>query len=886
MPGLSQEKPTPMWHLLNADATAKELAVDLHSGLSSSEAAHRLKRHGSNTIREQQHRSRLHIFFEHLSDFMIIVLIGAAIISGAVGDLKDSIVILLIVLLNAAMGTFQQYKAEQAIQALRSMATPECRVIRDATPRMVPAALLVPGDLVLIEAGNKIPADLRLIEAVQAKFDESALTGESVPTEKQTATLSDPHSALGDRTNLAYQGTIALSGRAKGIAIATGMRSELGKIATLLTSGSVQEQVRTPLQRRLDQLGHRLSVAVLGICVVLFGAGVLRGEEIVNMFITAISIAVAAIPESLPAVVTIGLALGARRMARHQALVRSLPAVETLGSVTHICTDKTGTLTQNRMQVKELFMDGRTIAASDRMAPKNPNLNRIFQAMALSNDASLAPDGAVTGDPSEVALLALAEHHGFEKRRLSEELPRIAELPFDSTRQAMSTLHSDQNGVTVFCKGSPESIINKCAKLLLSTGEVTINKGELQEAAKRMAFQGLRVLALACRKLKNPVDQVTPDLIEADLTFLALAGIADPPRPEAAASVRACLDAGITPIMITGDHVITAHAIARQLAIADGERSIISGPELAKLPDAELENRVEKLRVYARMNPAQKIRIVMALQNRGEVVAMTGDGVNDAPALKKADIGVAMGKQGTDVAREASHLVLLDDNFATIVVAVAEGRRIYDNIRKFVRYAMTGNSGELWTLVLAPFIGLPIPLIAIQILWVNLITDGLPGLALAVEPAEAQIMKKPPRPIHSSIFADGLWQHVIFVGLLIGAISLWTEAWGIGRGNGHWQTMVFTVLSISQMGHVLAIRSERESLFKIGILSNRPLLLTVIFTLLLQLATIYVPFLNDLLKTQPLTGQELAVCLVISTSVFWAVELEKFLVRKNLLYRK
>jgi len=538
------------------------------------------------------------------------------------------------------------------------------------------------------------------------------------------------------------------------------------------------------------------------------------------------------------------------------------------------------------MQVKELFTDGRTIAADDSLASVSPKLNRIFEAMALSNDASLAPDGSVTGDPSEVALLALAEHRGFEKRRLSEELPRIAELPFDSDRQAMSTLHRDEDGVTVFCKGSPESIINKCEKLLLSTGEVLIDKAQLQEAAKRMAFQGLRVLALAYRKLKNPVDRVTPDLVETDLTFLGLTGIADPPRPEAATSVRACLDAGVTPIMITGDHVITAHAIARQLAIAHGEQSIISGTELAKLPDAELENRVEKLRVYARMNPAQKIRIVTALQKRGEVVAMTGDGVNDAPALKKADIGVAMGKQGTDVAREASHLVLLDDNFATIVVAVGEGRRIYDNIRKFVRYAMTGNSGELWALVLAPFIGLPIPLVAIQILWVNLITDGLPGLALAVEPAESRIMKKPPRPIHSSIFADGLWQHVIFVGLLIGAISLWTEAWGIGRGNDHWQTMVFTVLSISQMGHVLAIRSERESLFRIGILSNRPLLLTVISTLMLQLATIYVPFLNDLLKTQPLTAQELAICLVISTSVFWAVELEKLLIRKNLLYSR
>jgi len=659
--------------------------------------------------------------------------------------------------------------------------------------------------------------------------------------------------------------------------VATGLDTELGKIAALLAGA---RESRTPLQERLARFGGRLTVALLAICAIVFGAGLLRGEPLLLMFMTAVSLAVAAIPEALPAMVAISLAIGASRMVKQHALVRRLPAVETLGSITFICSDKTGTLTQNRMRAEVLFAAGSTTPALEAAAWQN-----LLRALALNSDASVGKSGKASGDPTEIALLEAALRHGSSRTDLEQDYPRVAEIPFDAERQRMTTLHRAEPGFVAYTKGAPEAVLALCALQFDADGEAPLDSAAWQRQAESMARNGLRVIAIAMRHL----DALPDDLGAAEhgLTLVGLVGLMDPPRREAQHAVAECRSAGITPVMITGDHPATASAIARQLGIVgDGNAAVVlTGPQLAALSDAELRTRVESVRVYARVDPAQKIRIVQALQANGEYVAMTGDGVNDAPALKAANIGVAMGKGGTDVAREAAHMVLLDDNFATIVHAVREGRRIYDNIRKFIKYIMTGNSGELWTLLLAPFLGLPIPLLPIHILWINLVTDGLPGLALTLEPTERNIMSRPPRPPNESIFAHGLGLHVVWVGLLMGAATLLTQAWTYHGGSAHWQSMVFTVLTLSQLGHVLAIRSERESVFSIGVFSNRPLVAVLIGTVLLQMATLYVPPLNAVFHTQPLDADELVACLLISSVVFWGVEAEKLLIRRGVLYR-
>jgi len=760
------------------------------------------------------------------------------------------------------------------------MAEANAQVLRDGQTEMVHASALVPGDVVLLEAGNVVPADLRIAETARLKIDESALTGESVAVEKQTQALAIAEVPLGDKLCLAYKGTIVTYGRARGLVVGTGMHSELGKIAALLNESG---ESKTPMQKRLANLGKRLAIAALAICVLVFAVGVLRGEPLLLMFMTALSLAVAAIPSALPAVVTISLALGAHKMVKQNALIRRLPAVETLGSVTFICSDKTGTLTLNKMHVTALYAAGSLWDAvqGDKQVEPWPTL---FRALALNNDAHLDHHNKARGEPTEAALLHAAQEAGYSKTALEQKSPRLLELPFDSERKRMTTLHRSAHGYIAFTKGAPESVLGRCANQLTSSGEVPLSRETIALEAERIAADGLRVLAIAYRNWDALPDGEDETQIEDGLTLLGLVGLMDPPRHEAREAVSLCKSAGITPVMITGDHPATASAIGLRLGIIDGNAKVMTGAELAQLDQKSFQAVVGEIRIYARMDPEQKIRIVQALQDRGEFVAMTGDGVNDAPALKRADIGIAMGKGGTDVAREASALVLLDDNFATIVHAVREGRRIFDNIRKFIKYTMTSNAGEVWTVFLAPFMGLPVPLLPIHILWINLVTDGLPGLALTAEPAERGIMRHPPRPPNESIFSHGMWQHMLWVGLLMGGVSIVVQAWAMHTGSPNWQTMVFTVLTLSQMGHVLAIRTEKESLFSIGMFSNPILILAVLLTFALQMATIYVPVLNPIFKTNPLGVEELALCIALSSLVFFAVEIEKWLVRTGHLY--
>ncbi|KPK14356.1 MAG: ATPase, partial [Nitrospira bacterium SG8_3] len=750
---------------------------------------------------------------------------------------------------------------------------------RDGKVSVLASAQVVPGDVVVLEAGMIAPADVRLIEAHHLTIDEAALTGESVAVEKAVAALSHEDIPLGDRLNMAFKGTVVAYGRGLGVIVGTGMKTEIGRIASLIQE---QEEVKTPLQKRLAAFGKRLAVAALIICAIVFVVGLMRGESPTLMFLTAVSLAVAAIPEALPAVVTISLALGARKMVRKKALIRKLPAVETLGSVTYICSDKTGTLTMNRMAVEKIFLNGEleTIPPAGQALAEERQF--LFQAMALNNDAVLAGDGSATGDPTEIALLAAAQKAGFSKDALERQFPRIGEIPFDSDRKCMTTFHVAPDGrIFSITKGGGEVLLGKAEEWFSPEDRKTLDAEQVTGASTEMATQGLRVLALGVRYWDALPESLDARSVESDLLLLGLVGLMDPPREEAKGAVAQCKSAGIIPVMITGDHPVTARTIGARLGMIGEGDKVMTGSRLQTISMEALVERVKGIKVYARVAPEQKLKIVKALQAKGEFVAMTGDGVNDAPALKRADIGVAMGMTGTDVAKEASHMMLLDDNFATIVGAVREGRKIYDNIRKFVKYTMTSNSGEIWTIFLAPFMGLPIPLLPIHILWINLVTDGLPGLALAAEPEEKGIMTRPPRAPRESIFAHGLGVHIVWVGLLMGLVSIATQGWAYVGGNGHWQTMVFTVLCLSQLGHVMAIRSDRESLFVQGLLSNGPLLLAVLLTVGLQVATIYVPVLQGIFKTQALSVGELALSLAASTLVFWAVEVEKVFRRRS-----
>ncbi|WP_200907039.1 cation-translocating P-type ATPase [Desulfatitalea tepidiphila] len=889
---MSEEKGTSIdWHRLDSNEAARKLKSS-ETGLAAEEARRRYAQYGPNELIEKQRKSLWMMFLDQFKDFMILVLIAAAFVAGVIGEPADSIAIAVIVMLNAVLGFVQEYRAEKAMDALKKLAAPSAVVIRDGQAASVAAAQLVPGDLVILEAGNVVPADLRLTEAVRLRIQESALTGESVAVEKDSRSIEEADLPIGDRRNMAYKGTLVTYGRGQGLVTGTGMRTELGRIAGMLQD---QGEGRTPLQKRLTTFGQKLAWAVLAICFIVFVTGLLRGEPPLLMLLTAISLAVAAIPEALPAVITISLALGARKLVRQQALVRKLPAVETLGSVTYICSDKTGTLTLNRMVVEEVYVDGRrqpsreiSPLARETGAGGTPSggdaVDLLFSAMALCNDTRREGSDTLIGDPTETALFELARAKGYDRDKLHESHPRVAEIPFDSDRKLMTTFHPWKDGrVVSFTKGAVEEILERSESAVGNRGQEAVDRPKILEAADQIAGNGLRTLGFAMRVWDAVPDPPTSEQAEKAMVFIGMVGLMDPPRPEAAEAVAMCRSAGIRPVMITGDHPLTAAKIAERVGIirAEGE-GVLTGRELSRLPLEAFEDRVERIRVYARVAPEQKLKIVEALQDKGHFVAMTGDGVNDAPALKRADIGVAMGITGTDVSKEASHMILLDDNFATIVKAVREGRRIFDNIRKFIKYTMTSNSGEIVTIFLAPFLGLPIPLLPIHILWINLVTDGVPGLALTAEPGERNIMSRPPRHPRESIFANGLGVHIVWVGLLMGAVSIVTQALFINSTQTHWQTMVFTVLCLSQMGHVLAIRSEQDSFFKQGAFSNKPLLGAVLLTFALQMATIYVPVLNPIFKTAPLTAGELVITLLLSTVVFLAVEIEKTIKRSKL----
>lgn len=885
------------WHQKEISQVIEELGTSLN-GLSQTEAQKRLEEYGPNELQEKEKKSPFIMFLDQFKDFLIIVLICAAVIAGVVGKPIDALAIIAIVILNAIIGFIQEYKAEEAMAALKKMAAPKSTVLRDGVPSNILASEIVPGDIVLLEAGQIVPADMRL-ETVNMKVDEAALTGESVPVEKHIAPLRDKHLPLGDRKNVVYQGTIVTYGRGVGVVVATGMETEMGKIATMLQE---EKDVKTPLQQRLAAFGKRLAIAILVICAIVFTAGLMRGEPVTLMLLTAISLAVAAIPEALPAIVTIALALAAKKMAKQNALIRKLPAVETLGSVTYICSDKTGTLTLNKMAVEEIWMDGKLEKGSrvqgvewsneKTLEPLNPRTleSLFFTALALSNDAQVDADGNLIGDPTEIALFNIARDKDFDKKELEEKFPRVTEIPFDSDRKCMTTIHktgvrSRESGEKAefisLTKGAIEVLIEQADNILASEGLKELDKNEILKISEGMAADGLRVLGVCMRRWDAMPDDISPENIEAGLTILGLVGLMDPPREEAKEAVALCKTAGIKPVMITGDHPLTARAIAKRLGILDDDtRAVITGRELEKVSLEEFEERVEHIRVYARVAPDQKLKIVKALQDKGQFVAMTGDGVNDAPAIKRANIGIAMGITGTDVSKEASSMILLDDNFATIVRAAKEGRLVYDNILKFIKYSMTSNAGTLWAIFLAPFFGLPLPLLPLQILWMNLLTDSLPGLALTAEPAERDVMKKPPRHPDEGVFAHGRGFYIVKFGLVIGITALLFQAFAIKEGMP-WQTMVFTALVIGRMAVAMSVRSDYDSLFKIGFFSNKPLLGAVLLTFTLQMTVVYMPFLNPIFKTEPLALSELMVTLALSAVVLFVMEIEKLTRRKK-----
>ena len=866
-------RPKTTWHRQSTEAVVRTLGTSAEQGLNRESAQEKLELTGPNEIAIAENANLGRLLLRQLSNFMILLLIVAAIISGVVGDVIDTIAIIVIVVLNAAFGVFQEYRAQRAIAALRKMSALSARVIRDGKKLRIAATDIAPGDIALIEAGDVVPADMRLLQTTGLEIDESALTGESLSVAKQTETIDSDDAVIADYLNMAFKSTLVTRGHATGVIVATGRATEIGQIAELLRS---RPAAMSPLQIRLERLGRRIGIAVILICAVVFATGLLQGQPGLLMFLTALSLAVAAVPEALPAVVTVSLGLGARHLSKLNALVRRLPAVETLGSVTYICADKTGTLTENRMKLGAIYSDSSEYNELSELETGAVS-RRIIEIMALCNDVE-EDSGVLQGEPTEVALVEAAMAAGFDKFALQKTMPRIAEVPFVSEFRYMVTVHETQSGSFALVKGAPEQVVSKCTDQLTSDGRSPLDPGVL-EVAQEMASSGYRVLALACRDDLTPASAMSEQNLENDWTFVGLVGLSDQPRPEAYAAIEQCKLAGIVPVMITGDHPATATYIASQLGIGDKDTATVTGAELQRLTDAEFEQRVEQIRVYARVDAEAKTRIVRALQKAGHFVAMTGDGVNDAPALKYASIGVAMGQRGTEVAREAAELVLLDDNFATIVTAIHEGRRIFDDIRKFIKYALTTNSGEIWLLFLAPFLGLPVPLLPLHLLWINLITDGLPGLALSAEPAERNVMRRPPRKTDESIFSQGMGVHILWVGFMIGSFTLATEAWALHYNLPHWQTIVFTTIVIFQLFHCVAIRSERYSLFQIGLFTNRPLVLAIAVTIAAQLAVIYVPAFNAIFETEPLTIVELLMCFAIGSTVFFAVEIEKFLRR-------
>jgi Ca2+-transporting ATPase len=899
------------WYTAAPAEAAQQLNVDLAAGLTDAEARARLARYGPNELVDRGAKSPWRILWEQFTATMVLILIVAAVVSLLVGDLKDAIAILAIVVLFGLLGFVQEYRAERAMAALRQMSVPHVRVRRSGAVQEIAATEVVPGDVVLLEAGNIVPADGRVIDSVNLRIQEAALTGESEPIEKTVEPLSGARLPLGDRKNLAYLGTLVAYGRGAIVVTATGMQTELGKIAALIQS---VKQDLTPLQKRLDQLGKGLAVVAVAVAALIFALGTLRGEDLELMLMTAIGVAVAAVPEGLPAVVTITLALGAKRMLKRQALIRKLPAVETLGSVTVICSDKTGTLTENRMTVTVLDIAGHRLDVTEDLARKMPAIDDVARPVtdmspalalllaggALCNDAALKPDQTAgrfhtIGDPTEGALLVAAARFGLEKGALDRALPRVGEVPFDSERKRMTTVHQVSRDAAARVSGdlamellaslsAPYVAVVKGAVdgLLALSDRVWVDRrpepltdeyhDRIEIANNKLAQNGMRVLGVALRPIDSPeTGNGRRASIEDKLIFVGLFGMIDPPRPEVKAAVATAKQAGIRPVMITGDHPLTARHIAQELGIAEDGR-VLTGQELDRMSDDELQAVVDEVSVYARVSPEHKLRIVQALQARGQIAAMTGDGVNDAPALKKANIGVAMGMTGTDVSKEAADMVLLDDNFKTIVAAVEEGRVIFDNIRKFVQFSIAGNIGKISVALVAPLLGTPLPIQPLQLLWLNLLTDGLLGLGMGVEPAEKDVMKRAPVRPTDSIFAGGMMSYIAGVGALTAFIALAIGLLYWRSGSAHWQTMIFTVLCFSQVGQALATRSSRDSIFTIGVTSNRLLLGMALAVSAAQLGAIYLPFMHSFLYTTPLPVVDLCVAAAASSSVFLAIE--------------
>lgn len=867
------------YYQLDVETALSELETSA-KGLFSKQAQLRLQQSGPNVIPTKKMQSIWQLFFRQFADFMIIVLLVAAFISGVVGELIDSVAIVIILLLNSVFGTVQEFRAQRSLEALQKMASPSASVLRDGRAITMSEENLVVGDIVLLEAGNIVPADLRLIDVEELQVNESSITGESQSVIKQQKKLHNDDLFIGDRTNSVFKASMITHGRASGVVFATGLNTEIGQIANLLQQ---KEDTKTPLQIRLAKFGRYLAFTILFICTLLLVVGLLQGQPLLLMFLTSVSLAVAAIPEALPAVITISLALGARKLLKQQALVRNLPAVETLGSVTYICTDKTGTLTQNIMSVEQVF-EGQQ--QSSHLVKDGVQLEQTFgQALAISNDV-IQKDGKPFGEPTELALFEFAKDNGFDKALLIKDMPRDATIAFDSERKLMTTLHCTPTDVVAYIKGATEKVLANCVKTQQDGKQIDIDKPKILAESERLANEGYRVLALAKRNFDSMPKHIDADTIEQKLCFLGLVALTDPLRTEVPQAMADCISAGITPVIITGDHRGTALAIAKRLHIANGEPKMLDGGELERIPQKEFLKEVCSIQLFSRVSPLQKLTIVKALQENNQFVAMTGDGVNDAPALQRANIGIAMGQTGTDVARGAADMILMDDDFSTIVRSVKAGRRIFDNIRKFIKDTMSSNSGEIWTLFLAPIFGLPIPLLPIHILWINLVTDGLPGLAFSAEPAERDIMQRAPRAVEESFFSHGMWQHILWVGFTVGVISIAMLAWTIEQKASYWQTSVFTVLVFCQLFHSLAVRSESESIFTIGLFSNKPMFSAIGMTVLLQLMVIYTPAFNRILHTQPLPFNELCICIAVSSLILWAVEGEKFLIRRGVLYKK
>lgn len=884
---------THLWHAVPA-TDAFDLLRSTPDGLTAGEARRRLKRYGPNELQEARRISPWQILLEQFKNVLIIILLVATVISFFLGHGLESIVIAIIVLFAVLLGFVQEYRAERAIEALRQMTAPTATVVRDGEEVRLPARDLVPGDVILLHTGDRIPADARLIEAINLQVEESALTGESVPVEKHVQPLAHDNLPLGDRRNMVYAGTSVTYGRGRALVVATGMHTEFGKIARMLQS---VETVRTPLQENLDRVGNALARAAFVVVGLIVALGLLRGQPVIDMLIFGIALAVAVVPEALPAVVTISLAIGVQKMAKRHALIRRLPAVETLGSTSVICTDKTGTLTKNEMTVRTVFTAGQSFAISgagyapegeffhdDRpVAPPEPLLLTL-KAAALASDARLLKKDAggwtIKGDPTEGALIVAAAKAGLWKDTLDAEHPRIHEIPFSSETKRMITLHQTAEGATAYAKGAPEVILEGCDFVLSANGIQPLDNAgreQILHQAHEMASRALRVLGVAFKP------DATPDNAATGMTFLGLIGMIDPPRPEARDAIATCVQAGIRPVMITGDHPLTAQAIARDLGLLDGGR-IVTGAELEAIPDEQLQRHVQNISVYARVSPAHKLRVVTAWQANGHIVAMTGDGVNDAPALKRADIGVAMGITGTDVTKEAAAMTLTDDNFASIVAAVEEGRGVFSNIKKYLMYLLSSNIGEIGLMAGATLLGLPLPLSAVQILYVNLATDGLPALALAVDPPEEDLMKRKPRnprigiftrPVVTLMTLGGVWSALVNLGLFTWALNS-------GRGLDQAMTMTFVSLVLIQFFKAYNFRSDRHSVLRRPF-ANKWLNLAIIWEMVLLSLIVYLPFLHDAFGTYALSATDWLIVVGLAVTVVPVLELAKWMERRGWL---